>query len=55
MQSIRTFGFEVRRTSVKVSCMGQAQRRTLNRAIISALLVRENDLRKKPLIFLEPD
>ena len=50
MQSISTFEFGARRTRVKVSCMGQAQRRTFNRAIMSALLVREPDLTKKLLI-----
>jgi hypothetical protein len=55
MQSIRAFEFEARRTGVKVSCMGQAQRRTFNRTNMSALLVRETDLRRKSLTFLEPD
>jgi hypothetical protein len=55
LQSIRAFEFEARRTGVKVSCMGQTQTRTFNRTIMSALLVRETDLRRKSLTFLEPD
>jgi hypothetical protein len=55
MQSIRAFEFEARRTDAKVSCTGQAQRRTFNSRIMSALLVRETDLKRKSLTFLEPD
>jgi hypothetical protein len=55
MQSIRAFEFEARRTSVKVSCMGRAHRRTFNRANMLVLLVRETDLTRKLLISREPD
>jgi hypothetical protein len=55
MQPIRAFEFEARRTSVKVSCMGGAHRRTFNKAKMSALLVRGTDLTRKLFIFREPD
>jgi hypothetical protein len=55
MQSIRAFEFVARRTSVEVSCMGRAHKRTLNRANTSALLVRETDLMRKLLISREPN
>jgi hypothetical protein len=55
MQSIRAFEFEARRTSVRVSCMGRANRRTFNRANMPVLLVRETDLTRKLLISREPD
>jgi hypothetical protein len=55
MQPIRAFEFEARRTSVKVSCMGGAHRRTFNKAKMSTLLVGGTDLTRKLLISREPD
>jgi hypothetical protein len=55
MQPIRAFEFEARRTSVKVSCMGGAHRRTFNKAKMLALLVRGIDLTRKLLISQKPD
>jgi hypothetical protein len=52
---LKLFKFGARRIIVRVSYMGQAHRRTINRAHMSVLLVRETDLTRKLLIFQERD